>query len=314
MKKLNWEKLALEFETTDITLTKMSKREGVDRRTLSKHFKELGVIIINKQNDPKFDEHVFDVIDTEEKAYWLGFIFADGSIRSKDKLKKSAYSLEISLNLSDKEHLNKLSKFFKHQNPNIVKVSNTNFKNCQRCRFIVSSKHLWNTLNDFGCTPNKSLTLKFPNKSIFKDSSLIRHFIRGYFDGDGCFSRYVHKTIVSPIISIIGTPEFLTSLQEHINIRSYLYQDKRHTDRTKYLIFHKEEGIQLINYLYNNSSIYLNRKFKLYSFFKNGSRSIQEWIELQLGNIGESPEMDDAEINLEIKESESSYSVEGETL
>lgn len=56
----------------------------------------------------------------------------------------------------------------------------------------------------------------------------------------------------------------------------------------------------------------LDRKYKLYEFFKNGSRSVKEFTELLSGNIGEKPEMENPEINSETKESESSYSVEVE--
>lgn len=45
---------------------------------------------------------------------------------------------------------------------------------------------------------------------------------------------------------------------------------------------------QLKNYLYNDCTIYLDRKYKLYEFFKNGSRSVQEWTELSSSKIGES--------------------------
>ena len=65
MKNLDWEKLAFEFQTTSISLTEMGKREKVDRRTLAKHFKELGVEIVNKQNRSKINEHIFDQIDSD---------------------------------------------------------------------------------------------------------------------------------------------------------------------------------------------------------------------------------------------------------
>jgi hypothetical protein len=48
--------------------------------------------------------------------------------------------------------------------------------------WTIRNEHLWNTLKSLGCVPNKSLILKFPKLSIFSDESLIRHFIRGYFD------------------------------------------------------------------------------------------------------------------------------------
>ena len=74
MKNIDWENLAFEFQTTPISLTEMGKREKIDRRTIEKHFKELGIKIVNKQNSAKFDENIFDNIDSEDKAYWLGFI------------------------------------------------------------------------------------------------------------------------------------------------------------------------------------------------------------------------------------------------
>lgn len=310
---LDFEKLAFEFQTTSISLTKMAKREGTTRQTLAKYFRELGVEIINKQNRVKFNEHIFDVIDTEEKAYWLGFIFADGSISSNPIKgeKKARYVFEISLKGDDSYHLEKFNKFMEYDGNN-VKVSNSKCggKLFKRCRWMIANKHLWETLNSYGCVPNKSLTLQFPDESIFKDESLIRHFIRGYFDGDGCISRGIHRTIVSPVISLLGTPEFVKSLREILPMSTQIKHDKRHSDRTITLEFHKEEGIQFINYIYNNSNIHLDRKFKLYKFFKNGSRSVKEFIELSLGNIGESPKQDNTEISIETKESMTSYSID----
>ena len=89
-----------------------------------------------------------------------------------------------------------------------------------RCRWSITNKHLWETLNSYGCTPRKSLTLRFPNISIFKNKNLIYDFIRGYFDGDGCFStsKYKNSNSIRPNCSIIGTHEFLEELSKHINI------------------------------------------------------------------------------------------------
>lgn len=102
----------------------------------------------------------------------------------------------------------------------------------------------------YGCTPKKSLVLQFPKESIFKDKSLIRHFIRGYFDGDGCFTRHICHTIVSPVVSILGTKEFLDKIIKYSQIESHYRHDKRHTEFTWILEYHKEPGLQLINYLY----------------------------------------------------------------
>lgn len=75
---------------------------------------------------------------------------------------------------------------------------------CERCRWSIVNKHLWNTLNNLGCTPQKSLTLKFPNIG----SELFISFIRGYFDGDGCLTYYKGDKVY-PKCDILGTEGFL---------------------------------------------------------------------------------------------------------
>lgn len=307
--------LADEFINSSISLTKLAEREGTTRQTLAKYFKQLGVKIVNKQNRLKFDNTIFDSIDTEEKAYWLGFIFADGYINSSplEIGKKPKYTMEISLKADDFKHLEKFNTFTKYEK-NGVKIQDAKCGKiiCKRCRWAITNKHLWETLNSYGCTPKKSLVLKFPDESIFKSKDLIRHFIRGYFDGDGCFSRQIHHTSVSPVVSFLGTKDFLDKILEYSKIESNYRHDKRHTEFTWILEYHKEPGIKLINYLYDNCTIYLDRKYKLYEFFKNGSRSVQEWAELSSSKIGKDPAKDDTEVIEEAKESSIPYSIENE--
>ena len=297
---INWENLAKEYLETGISLTKMSKKYEIGRWILTDRFKKLGINIVNKQNELKFDNTVFDSIDTEEKAYWLGFIFADGYISSTNN------TFEISLKGSDKEHLEKFHKFMKHKDINHVKLSKITCgeTKCERCRWFVTDKHLWETLNSYGCTPQKSTTLLFPNLFIFKQGDLIKHFIRGYFDGDGCITRYLYKTKVSPNIQLLGTPEFLNKIEEYSNIFGTRGKDKRWKNNTEYINFKLEDGVNFINYIYKDSTIYLDRKYKLYKFFEQGSRSLQEWNELLQTENGEICD-DNPVLNSETKESES---------
>ena len=64
-----YEELATKYLVEGLSLTELSKQSGIDRRTLSINFKNMGIEIVNKQNMTKFDEHIFDEIDSEEKAY-----------------------------------------------------------------------------------------------------------------------------------------------------------------------------------------------------------------------------------------------------
>lgn len=160
---------------------------GSSQETISSLLKKNGFTITKENSVPKFDNTIFDSIDTEEKAYWLGFIFADGCV-AKQKAKRN-YAITIGLAIQDINHLYKFNHFVKYikNNMKIIKAKPSNIaKNVQdKCVFSVSNKHLWETLNPYGCTPQKSLTLEFPDKNIFKSVDLIRHFIRGYIDGDG---------------------------------------------------------------------------------------------------------------------------------
>lgn len=90
-------------------------------------------------------------------------------------------------------------------------------QNANNCVWAASSKHLWEILNKYGCTPSKSLILKFPDESIFESKDLIRHFIRGYFDGDGCISYNRYKYGIVPRCSVLGTLQFITKLAEYSN-------------------------------------------------------------------------------------------------
>lgn len=274
------------------SLTNLGKKYKCKRQNIAIVLLYNGYDVENRQNRTKFNETIFDSIDTEEKAYWLGFIFADGYISS------SKYTFEISLKGADKNHLDKFNNFMQHEDQNHVKLSNIklNGKIFERCRWSVTNKHLWKTLNNLGCTPQKSLTLQFPNLNIFKTKNLICHFIRGYFDGDGSFSRTINARTVSPNVSLLGTYEFLSQISNVSTIKGHFLHDKRHDQNTHIMYFTQFDTIIFLDYIYRNASIYLDRKYNLYLFFQNGRRSLEEFNEWSSGKIEESPEVDNIEL------------------
>lgn len=286
-KPVNWslynftlEDLVYDFFTLKESLTSLSKKYGVRRQTLSNILKRSGYEVVNRQNATKFNQHVFDVIDTEEKAYWLGFIFADGYVSSTN------YTFELSLSIKDKKHLEKFNSFMEY-NGNNVKINNSkcNEKTYKRCRWSITNKHLWNTLNKYGCIPKKSLKITFPDKTIFSDESLIRHFIRGYFDGDGCISRNISTSnknkIASLVITILGTEEFLMSILDYSKISNfYIRNISKENKITKEVRIHTKDHLNFLNYLYKDSFIYLDRKYKKYVlFFIEDCRSLEKFNE-----------------------------------
>lgn len=245
------------------SLTKIGEKYGIERHSFSRRLKELGYEVINHQNKVKFNEHIFDIIDTEEKAYWLGFIFADGYVS------KTGNKFELSLKASDTSHLEKFNKFVGGE-ANKVKINKVYCNNikCERCRWNISNKHFREQLISLGCIPQKSLILQFPDESIFKSKDLIRHFIRGYWDGDGCLS-WRNKEHTIPSISVLGTEDMLEGIKRNVpGIFNYsLHLNNKENTFTYVLSADNKVAFNVTQYLYSNSTIYLQRKYETYQIY-----------------------------------------------
>ena len=235
------------------------EKYGFHKNVLAKIINENG----GNTTPCSFDNTVFDSIDTEEKAYWLGFLYADGAI----SFNKSNHC-ELSLQLLDAKHLYKFKQFLKCS----LNVK-YDFK-IIRCRITVSNKYFHNRLCELGCVPRKSLILKFPNKNIFKSEDLIKHFIRGYFDGDGCLSHTFcnkRKNSITVSSSLIGTFEFLSVVKEYLLsasiICSNLFKDPKYKHNTYSFHLSKQNSVKFLNLIYSTATIYLDRKYELYLMF-----------------------------------------------
>jgi intein/homing endonuclease len=273
---------AIKLFQEGVSLTKIASLLHTDRDTLSAELKTLGFTVENKQNKTKFNENIFDSIDTEEKAYWLGFLYADGCVHSSGKT-KTQYTIEITLQNSDKRHLIKFLQFLQHENthPSLKIINGDNY-----WRIAVTNKHLWETLNEKGCVCKKSLILKYPT---FLSEDLHKHFIRGYFDGDGCISYQKNPLTVSPRCSVISTSEFISVLNDILkqqDITGPISKDKRWADNTRVISFCSSSSYKLLKWLYTDCSVYLDRKFKRAQFFMNSCRSLKEFNELLASEIG----------------------------
>ena len=265
------------FPNTNIT--EIAKEFKISPNELSNYISTYypDVKILGKAN---FNEFIFDSIDTEEKAYWLGFIFADGTISSSPLRgdAKTQYQFELSLSSKDLNHLEKFAKFIEYKQPLYCDEI--------RCRLSLYSKHLWQVLNVNGCTPQKSLTLKFPKVELFKSRDLIRHFIRGYFDGDGCLT-WSNKEHTRPEISVLGTDEMLYSIISYLPLTTKPILKILHPDKqsiTKYFGVSGEKAYEIASYLYNNSIISLQRKYNKYLEY---CRLFEKSNKLLEDNIGE---------------------------
>jgi len=126
-----------------------------------------------------FDESVFERCDSPEKAYWLGFLMADGAIH---KTTRGTWSLTLGLQEKDYEHVKKFKEYFSFPQ-SITRISQTlNGKQFNKYSIRICSHKLVGDLGRYGIIERKSGKEEIINIPI----NLIHDFIRGYFDGDGC--------------------------------------------------------------------------------------------------------------------------------
>lgn len=223
----------------------------------------------NDFNSKKYhnNSHVFDVIDTEEKAYWLGFLYADGCVLGTKNLR-----LQLALQISDIEHLKLFQSFMQANNP--VCIYNNNHNN-QYCRIIIIDNYLCEQLVQKGCYQNKTGCITYP---CGLDEQLHRHFIRGYVDGNGCITYYKVKANPNRLafaLKIDSTKEMLFEFNKLLPTKNNkeipkLYK-RRNNDVNDYSLEYggNKQVLKLLDYLYDNSSIYLQRKYERYLLLKN---------------------------------------------
>lgn len=201
------------------------------------------------------DETVFEEINNEEKAYWLGFLYADGYVSNND-------NIELSLQKQDKNHLDKFKLFLKTDTPIKLKRIKLNNKEFISYRLIICSKKINNDLIQKGCINKKSLTLTFPNENILP-KEFRRHFIRGYVDGDGCITRSGVKN-PQTTLKVEGTEFFLKDvakiIKEDTGIEISSIKKSNRGQHWTLAVAGNIKTIKALNYLYDNSNIYLDRK------------------------------------------------------
>lgn len=190
-----------------------------------------------------FNENFFQDIENENQAYWLGFIMADGCVTERSANSKC---LEIHLQYADENHLQKW-----HKEVNAKQKIHRSRR--ASVKSILFSKKMCNDLGNLGCTPRKTLTLQFPD---IKDN-LFPHFIRGYFDGDGCL--YYNRKSDKYRISFSGTPHFLQKIQQILGTKVKMKSfSKIHIID----IGGRHQVKRILHYMYDNATIYLDRKME----------------------------------------------------
>lgn len=215
----------------------------------------------------RYNKNYFSNINTKEKAYWLGFLSADGYVTTDNR-----FGMELSIR--DISHMQLFLDDLEY-NGNISTRTRNNGKTS--CQFQIKNSKLYKDLLMCGITREKTMNLSFPRENILT-IDLYPHFIRGFFDGDGSFIFYeydrirkdrnnkIYKGIYKEISLVCGSAVFLEEMKNIIfeqcgakfnfTINS---RDKLPTLRTS----SSDNLVRFIEYIYpTENETHLERKYK----------------------------------------------------
>lgn len=182
----------------------------------------------------------FENIDSNIKAYLLGFIAADGAIVRNE--------LTISIHRKDVQILERLKNELKSPN----KIITLNKKNTDMVRFSIGNKELVSDLKNLGVTERKTFTLKNILENITKDFRM--SFILGYFDGDGSFTSKGRKGL----FDIRGTELLLNGFANELNLP--INNIKKYDSTFSLRVWRQAEIKRIFELLYQDQSFFLYRK------------------------------------------------------
>lgn len=211
----------------------------------------------------KINENYFDVINSSNKAYILGFIFSDGNIFNN--------TVKINLIKSDSEILYDIgNKIFLDGNIQIheIKGETKVWKNGKKyfskpqTALILTRKNIVTSLKKNGLTPKKTFTIRFPDI----DTIFYKDFIRGYFDGDGCFyisKKYKNNNRINITSNTLFINKLSKIIENILNIDCKIKESNiKNIDRLN--IYGNIKVKKFLDWIYDDAQLKLKRKYNKY--------------------------------------------------
>ena len=212
----------------------LMKKSGVVRHT------------VGRTKNCRADDSFFDVIDSEEKAYWLGFISADGNI-------KECGVVSLTLAARDSAHVHKFARALR----STYKISSAVYSGFGQTSTSIVSHGLVAGLARLGVHPCKSLTIKPTNV----EPELARHYWRGVVDGDGSIHYRANGYYV---VNLVGTREMLAGFISAVQSELALSKPSITPNGSICITSYANKKAQLVtDWLYGGASVVLARKAKL---------------------------------------------------
>lgn len=250
------------------SLKKINLISGIGCKTLSDIIKQNGEIIrsdSDKSRKYTIDKNAFNEL-TEQSVYWIGFIMGDGCIT---KTGKEFAVLNITLNEKDLIHIEKFKEFIGTDKPiRYIEKDNTQ-------SLTINSKEICDTLSNFGIINRKSYNAT-EKKNI--PNELERHYWRGLIDADGHlrYDSKHDKWYIGLTGSFTLCSQFFDYVTKVIKLGSKTSVRKVSDNGYRVEFGGKLLPLSIIKNLYEDSNIYLERKFS--TFEKSVEYSAQRGV------------------------------------
>lgn len=253
----DWQQIAVRYLNGE-TSTLLAHEWKVATTTIQHKIKQMGFKLRPVGHSSRkytvAHEDYFDQIDTPEKAYWLGLMGSDGCVSSQHD--------RFEVGLSGQEDRCVLEQFkaaLGYTGP--IRVKQPSHPGSKLHHTLgISSKRLVAGLMKHGICPRKSLVYAF-NGTLRPD--LIRHYVRGYFDGDGCAS---HKKTGDFLVGVVGSKRFIEELAAYLPAAIGLtpHVEKLKPSQNPATGSLKIGGTQVsfifLDWIYRDATVYLPRK------------------------------------------------------
>lgn len=223
------------------------------------------------------NSHYFDIIDNSDKAYILGWLFSDGNNFPDHN------AISLSVQSEDVEILEYIKDQIQYEGDiRVKKVSIGDKKYKDQALLCINDSYMSKQLYNLGLINNKSLTLTFPT-SI--PEQYMSHFLRGYFEGDGCI--YNDDKNNKTQTSIVGTYEFVIKIQEYmtkIGCKScVIKQNKKgkYKDSDTWIvrICGNKSSYKFLSWIYKDATMVLKRKYDKFLYMKDNYCNGKSYVE-----------------------------------
>lgn len=233
------------------SITKIAQLNSTYKKKIRDILTKNNIEIRQKHFKYSYNENFFQTINSEEKAYFLGFITADGNLYKNQ--------LTIEINSQDEIILSNFQESLHSNHPIHRRIRTHKSGNQTGMSSLIISGKIYEDLISLNLMPNKTKTINWDGITSNIPNGLLHHFVRGYFDGDGWFvsTRYAYGFVC-------GSEDFISGLANYLEKQGCLTNGYRSiksgyqiqvNGRLKFLNFHK--------LIYNDATIFCERKKKM---------------------------------------------------